>query len=185
MVNTDILRLLPLLYLMKPLIISSGSGKMMVEFFSAAMVLSVCRPDGDSAITSDASFSARDAFISPSAAITWRRTDKYDQLSFKKQKNGVKRYLGSGLAAGLGLGGHCSLELNGQLDVFDLHPLHLDAPVVRGVVQRGLRGREPHLGDSSSGRPVRGVQVAACEGKPRQSQQQQHKYSKHVHTTFS
>jgi len=51
-------------------------------------------------------------------------------------------YLGSGLAAGLGLGGHCSLELNGQLDVFDLHPLHLDAPVVRGVVQRGLRGRE-------------------------------------------
>lgn len=28
---------------MKPCIISSGSGKMMVEFFSAAMVLRVCR----------------------------------------------------------------------------------------------------------------------------------------------
>lgn len=44
----------------------------MVEFFSAAMVLRVCRyrswrADGDSAMTREASFSALEAFISPSA----------------------------------------------------------------------------------------------------------------------
>lgn len=48
-------------------------------------------------------------------------------------------YLGSGLTGGLSLSGHGSLELKGQLDVFDLHPLHLDAPVICSVVQSGLR----------------------------------------------
>lgn len=59
---------------MKPCSISMGRGKMMVEFLSAAMVLRVwryrsCRAEGDSAITREASLSALDAFISPSAEM--------------------------------------------------------------------------------------------------------------------
>ena len=50
----------------------------MVEFFSAEIVFNVCRyrsciADGVSAIMSAASFRERDAVISPSAAITWKR----------------------------------------------------------------------------------------------------------------
>ena len=56
----------------------TGRGKMMVEFFSAEMVVNVCkyrswRAEGDSEIMSAASFKARDAFISPSAAMTCNR----------------------------------------------------------------------------------------------------------------
>ena len=56
-------------------IMSIGRGNMMVEFFSAEILVSVCRylsciEFGDSLITSAASFSFLDAFISPSAAIT-------------------------------------------------------------------------------------------------------------------
>ena len=48
---------------------------MIVEFFSAEMVFKVCKyrsciADGDSFITSAASLRARDAFCSPSAAMT-------------------------------------------------------------------------------------------------------------------
>ena len=55
---------------------SIGMGKRMVELRSAAMALRVwrylsCRAEGDSAITSAASFRALEAFNSPSAAITW------------------------------------------------------------------------------------------------------------------
>lgn len=55
---------------------SMGRGKMMVEFFSAEIVLRVCRyrswrAAGASVRTSAASFSDLDAFCSPSAAITW------------------------------------------------------------------------------------------------------------------
>ena len=54
---------------------SMGRGKITVEFFSAAMLFKVCKylswsADGESDIISDASFNARDAFCSPSAAIT-------------------------------------------------------------------------------------------------------------------
>ena len=52
-----------------------GRGNTIVEFFSAEMVLRVCRylswsAEGDSLMTRDASFSARAALFSPSAAIT-------------------------------------------------------------------------------------------------------------------
>ena len=56
---------------------SMGRGKMMVEFFSAEMVLSVWRylswrAAGDLTMMSAASFRASEAFCSPSAAITWK-----------------------------------------------------------------------------------------------------------------
>ena len=65
---------------------------MMVEFFSAEMVCSVCRylnckACGDSEITSDASFKARAAFISPSAAITYGRIEVESTSETKKIKN--------------------------------------------------------------------------------------------------
>ena len=90
---------------------SIGRGKIIVEFFSAAMVLNVCRylscsATGDSAITLAASFRALEALCSPSAAMTLalasrpasasaamarcsctgRRTSllKYNSRSFKK-----------------------------------------------------------------------------------------------------
>lgn len=47
-------------------------------------------------------------------------------------------HLGSGLTSSLGLGSHGSLQLMRQLHVFDLHALHLDAPVVRSFIQVGL-----------------------------------------------
>ena len=54
---------------------SIGSGKMMVEFFSAEIWVSVwrylsCRADLDSEMISEASFRALEAFCSPSAAMT-------------------------------------------------------------------------------------------------------------------
>lgn len=63
--------------------ISMGRGKMMVEFFSAAMVVSVCRyrswrAAGDSVMTMEASFRALDAFISPSAAMTYGAAARRD-----------------------------------------------------------------------------------------------------------
>lgn len=63
---------------MKLCSISMGRGKMIVEFFSAAMELRLCRyrswrADGDSAMTREASFRALDAFISPSAAMIWNQ----------------------------------------------------------------------------------------------------------------
>ena len=52
-----------------------GTGKMMVEFFSAEILFRVCRylncrADGLQAIISDAALRAALAFCSPSAAIT-------------------------------------------------------------------------------------------------------------------
>jgi hypothetical protein len=55
---------------------SIGKGKMMVEFFSVAMVAKVCkyrswRAAGDSEMMSEASFKALAAFCSPSAPMTF------------------------------------------------------------------------------------------------------------------
>ena len=60
---------------------SIGTGKMMVEFFSADIVLRVwrylsCNADGDSDITSEASFNERAASRSPLAAITFNEMEK-------------------------------------------------------------------------------------------------------------
>ena len=59
--------------------ISIGSGKMMVEFFSAEIVFNVCRYRNcnaapDCAMTSAASLRDLDALCSPSAAITCKFT---------------------------------------------------------------------------------------------------------------
>ena len=58
-------------------IISIGNGKMIVEFFSSEIAWSVCKvrkciAPGDCEITSAASFNARLALCSPSAAITYK-----------------------------------------------------------------------------------------------------------------
>lgn len=60
---------------MRPCSMSMGSGKTIVEFFSAAIVVRVWRQRswraaGDSVMTMEASFRALEAFISPSAAMT-------------------------------------------------------------------------------------------------------------------
>ena len=52
-------------------------------------------------------------------------------------------HLGPGLSGGLSLGGHGPLQLLGQPHILDLHPLHPDAPVVRG----GVQGCQHRLGD--------------------------------------
>ena len=39
-----------------------------------------------------------------------------------------------GLPGSLGLGSHGALELLGHPDILHLHPLHLDAPGLRGLV---------------------------------------------------
>lgn len=64
-----------------PCNISMGRGKTIVEFFSAAMVVSVWRyrswrAAGDSVMTMEASFRALDAFISPSAAMTYGTVER-------------------------------------------------------------------------------------------------------------
>jgi hypothetical protein len=47
--------------------------------------------------------------------------------------------LGPGLPGRLSLGGHGALELLRHADVLHLHPLHLDAPRVRRLVQGALK----------------------------------------------
>ena len=42
--------------------------------------------------------------------------------------------LGPGLPGSLGLGSHGALELLGHPDILHLHPLHLDAPGLRGHI---------------------------------------------------
>ena len=63
-------------FLMKVDIMSIGNGKIIVEFFSVDMLDSVCkylscRALGESEMTSEASLRAFEAFISPSAAMTF------------------------------------------------------------------------------------------------------------------
>ena len=65
----------------KPRNISIGTGKTIVEFFSAAMELRVWRylnwrAEGDWDMTSAACFRARDARCSPSAAMTFARASR-------------------------------------------------------------------------------------------------------------
>ena len=65
-------------FLAKAVSISTGSGNMIVLLFSAATVCSVwrylsCSAVPDLAITSAASFKAREALCSPSAAITYKQ----------------------------------------------------------------------------------------------------------------
>lgn len=60
---------------------SMGRGKIIVEFFSADIEFNVCkyrncRAEDDSAITSEASLRALDAFCSPSAAMTFARASR-------------------------------------------------------------------------------------------------------------
>ena len=76
---------------------------MIVEFFSAEIDVSVWRyrswrAEGDSEMMSAASFSAREAFISPSAAMTWKKGYKQFRASYylslfpeMKQKDNVSK----------------------------------------------------------------------------------------------
>lgn len=126
---------------MKACIMSMGRGKMIVEFFSAAMELRLCRyrswrADGDSAMTREASFRALDAFISPSAAMIWNRHPiRGLQLLPRGAPGSDLSHLCPGLTTGFRLCGHSSLQLLRQLHIFDLNTFHLDAPRIRGFVQ--------------------------------------------------
>ena len=79
----------------------TGSGKMIVEFFSAEMVVRVWRyrswrAEGDSEMISAASFSAREAFISPSAAMTykwWWSFDTEHKTTKVQPKTKMKYYV--------------------------------------------------------------------------------------------
>ena len=66
-----------------------------------------------------------------------RKPQQEKQTTQRKQS-----HLGPGLPGRLRLRGHGSLQLHGQLHVLDLHALHLDSPVVGGIVQGALSGRE-------------------------------------------
>ena len=60
---------------------SMGRGKMIVEFFSAEMLVRVCKyrnckAADDSDMMSEASFNALEAFCSPSAAMTLARASR-------------------------------------------------------------------------------------------------------------
>lgn len=75
----------------RPFIISNGIGKTIVEFFSCAILFSVCKyrscnaaPDCE--ITSDASFNDWDAFFSPSAAIIFARAAQTNNWNFNLKK---------------------------------------------------------------------------------------------------
>ena len=79
----------------KPCSMSIGSGKIIVEFFSAEIVFSVCRYRNcraalDCAMTSAASFNDLDARCSPSAAITYKYINICYSLNFKKLQKYVK-----------------------------------------------------------------------------------------------
>lgn len=50
-------------------------------------------------------------------------------------------HFSSGLPCSLGLSSHSSLQLQGQFNIFNLHPLHLDAPVISRIIQSGLEER--------------------------------------------
>ena len=122
-------------WLLKALNISMGRGKMMVEFFSAEMLFSVWKAE-----LSPSAWSLSDW---PDLEISelessWRLADGVRGLP--QSPAGLlfslsRHHLGPGLPGGLGLGGHDSLELEGQPHVLDLHPLHVDAPGVRGHLQ--------------------------------------------------
>ena len=70
---------------------SMGRGKIMVEFFSADMCVKVCknlscRAAGDSEMTSEASFRALEAFISPSAETKLRFINLSSTYRFNQNK---------------------------------------------------------------------------------------------------
>ena len=94
---------------------SIGTGKMMVEFFSHEMELSVwrylsCMAAWLPAMVSLAAFRATLALFSPSAAITWRE--------LRTGPTGSWAYLGSGFSGGFSLGCHGSLQLDWKSNIF-------------------------------------------------------------------
>ena len=66
-----------------------------------------------------------------------RKTQQEKQTTQKTQG-----YLGSGLPGCLCLCSHGSLQLHGQLHVLNLHALHLYPPVISGIIQGTLLGRQ-------------------------------------------
>lgn len=126
---------------------SIGSGKTIVEFFSAAMLFKVWRylswiADEDSLRISAASLSARDDLCSPSAAITYI-------VSFELWNSFVSRfllilhisYLSFCLSGSFCFCCHCSLKLYRQTNIFYFHSFYFYSPnITRWIITKSRAG---------------------------------------------
>ena len=68
----------------------------------------------------------------------FKKKTQQEKQTTKKQQS----YLGSGLPGRLCLCSHGPLQLHGELHVLNLHTLHLYSPVISGIIQGALLGRE-------------------------------------------
>ncbi len=132
---------------------SIGNGKMIVEFFSDAISVSVCR--------------YRSVTVTGSLRDDRRGLAEFLrglQLAFRVDD------LSTLLALGFGLAGHRALHVGGQIDVLDLHRRHLDAPRIGALIEDVLQVADSVSRAATAGRraptcpsTLRSVVCASCD----------------------